>query len=77
MAPLAKITWALMVAAGLCPAAGALAQYPARPVKLVVLIAPGGAPDVGARVIAPKLAERLGQPVVVENRPVSNGNIAG
>src|SRR3990172_3845222 len=77
MAPLAKITWALMVAAGLCLAAGALAQSPARPVKLVVLIAPGGAPDVGARVIAPKLAERLGQPVVVENRPGSNGNIAG
>ena len=55
-----KIAKALAFAAGLCLATNAVAQYPSRPIKLVVLIAPGGAPDVGARLIAPKLAERLG-----------------
>ena len=77
MASLPGVMKSAVLAAGLCLAANAAAQYPTRPIKLVVLIAPGGAPDVGARVIAPKLAERLGQPVIVENRPGSNGNIAG
>jgi tripartite-type tricarboxylate transporter receptor subunit TctC len=53
------------------------AQYPVKPIRLVVLIAPGGAPDVGARVIQPPLSQRLGQPIVVENRAGANGNIAG
>ena len=48
-----------------------------KPIRLVVLIAPGGAPDVAARVMQQPLSERLGQPVVVENRAGSNGNIAG
>jgi tripartite-type tricarboxylate transporter receptor subunit TctC len=54
----------------------AVAQYPARPVKIVVTIPPGGAPDIAARVIGQKLSEGFAQPVVVENRPGSNGNIA-
>src|SRR5258706_772889 len=53
------------------------AQYPVKPIRLVVLIAPGGAPDVGARVLQPPLSQRLGQPIVVENRAGANGNIAG
>lgn len=57
-------------------AAAAYAQYPARPIKLLVPNPPGGATDTIARVVAPKLAENLGQPVVVENRPGSNGNLS-
>src|ERR1700704_6206527 len=54
----------------------AWAQYPSRPIKLIVPIPPGGAPDISARVIGQRLSELVGQPVVVENRPGSNGNIA-
>jgi len=54
----------------------ALAQYPARPIKLLVTTPPGGGPDVIARVLGQGLGEVLHQPVVVENRPGSNGNIA-
>jgi tripartite-type tricarboxylate transporter receptor subunit TctC len=57
-------------------AASALAQYPARPVKIVVTIPPGGAPDIAARIIGQKMSESFGQPVVIENRPGANGNAA-
>ncbi|HUL93537.1 MAG TPA: tripartite tricarboxylate transporter substrate binding protein [Burkholderiales bacterium] len=56
--------------------AHAWAQYPTRPIKLIVPIPPGGAPDISARVVGQRLSELVGQPVVVENRPGSNGNIA-
>src|SRR5262245_30907920 len=63
---------------GLAVAAdAALAQsYPNRPIRLVVSFPPGGAVDVIARTVGTPLGERLGQPVVVDNRPGSNGNIA-
>jgi tripartite-type tricarboxylate transporter receptor subunit TctC len=57
-------------------AASASAQYPARPLRLLVPNPPGGATDTIARVVAPRLGEALGQPVVVENRPGSNGNLS-
>jgi tripartite-type tricarboxylate transporter receptor subunit TctC len=60
----------------LCVTAATAQQYPARPIKLLVPIPPGGAPDIAARVVAQKLGEALGQLVVIENRPGSNGNIA-
>ncbi len=57
-------------------AAAASAQYPVRPIRLIVPNPPGGAADNIARVLAPRLGEALGQPVVVENRPGSNGNLS-
>ena len=50
--------------------------YPARPVRLIVPFAPGGSTDFVARTIGPKLGERLGQPIVVENKP-GGGTLIG
>ena len=55
---------------------GAGAQdYPNKPIKLVVGFPPGGSNDAVARIIAPKMAEALGQPVVIENKPGANATL--
>jgi tripartite-type tricarboxylate transporter receptor subunit TctC len=55
----------------------AAADYPIRPVTLVVGFPPGGPSDVLARIVAKKLGELLGQPFVIDNRPGAGGNVAG
>lgn len=66
----------LIVLALICLTNTAFAQFPTHAITIIVPIPPGGAPDVAARVVAQKLSDNVGQPVVVENRVGANGNIA-
>ena len=51
-------------------------SYPTKPVRLVVQVGAGSAPDIIARVVGQWLSDRIGQPVVIDNRPGASGNIA-
>lgn len=61
---------------GLLMSAPGFAQYPTKPIRVLIADAPGSAPDTITRVVGDKLGALLGQPVVVEPRTGSNGNIA-
>jgi tripartite-type tricarboxylate transporter receptor subunit TctC len=57
-------------------AAQAAEKFPARPVRFIIPYAPGGATDITARQLQPKISELWGQPVIVDNRAGASGNIA-
>ena len=68
---------ALTAALATCVSPGVFAQgnYPSQTLKIIVPFTPGTGMDTIARVVAPRLSERLGQPVVVQNQPGASGNI--
>jgi tripartite-type tricarboxylate transporter receptor subunit TctC len=65
---------AIFVALAICPAPAQ--DYPTRPIRLIVGFAPGGNTDVFARLLSAGVKERLGQTVVIENKPAANGAVA-
>ena len=58
------------------PAIACAQAWPAKPVRIVIGVPPGGTSDTSARIISPRLAERLGQQILIENRPGANNGIA-
>ena len=58
------------------PRSAGAQSYPSRPISLVVFTPAGGAPDIVARIVATPLSQRLGQPIVIDNRPGGGGNLA-
>jgi tripartite-type tricarboxylate transporter receptor subunit TctC len=58
------------------PASGWAQAYPTRPITIMVFVPPGGGPDIVVRLIGQPLSQRLGQPVIIENRPGGGGNLA-
>jgi tripartite-type tricarboxylate transporter receptor subunit TctC len=69
---LLRIVAAIVAAASI----NALGAWPEKPIKVYIGYAPGGSTDVVARLLAPKLGEKLGQPVVIENKPGGAGDLA-
>src|SRR5229473_2245959 len=71
--PMIRIIAAVVV---LCAGAARAADYPTRPVNLIVAFTPGGPSDVLARIVGRQLEKILGQAIVIDNRPGGAGNIA-
>jgi tripartite-type tricarboxylate transporter receptor subunit TctC len=68
---------AALMTAGLFPANAQAQDYPARPITMIVPFAVGGLTDVPARVLAAMLQDRIGQTIVVENKPGGSGTLGG
>ena len=66
---------AALLASTLAPSTSSGQGYPSKPIRLIVTFPPGGITDFTARALGPRLGEALGQPVIVENRTGSGGNI--
>ena len=77
MSGLLRLALATILVLAVGDATAAAQSYPNRPIRMYVGFPPGGAADIVARVIGQALSERLGQPVVIENKPGSGANIAG
>src|SRR5229473_864252 len=75
MTGLVRLAATAIIGLGLHAGAMAAEPYPVKPIRVIVTFPPGGATDVVARVIQPHLESRLGQPVVIENRPGAGGMI--
>jgi len=67
---------AVLAALALVATASALAAWPERPIKVLIGYAPGGSTDLVARLLSAKLSEKLGQPIVIENKPGGAGDFA-
>jgi tripartite-type tricarboxylate transporter receptor subunit TctC len=71
-----RLAFHLMIAVGCVCASASHAQYPAKPIRIIVGFTPGGPTDIVARLVGQKLTEKTGQQVIVEVKPGAGGNIA-
>jgi len=71
-----KLKCLAVLAGSLLISGAAIAEYPERPIKLIIGYSPGGAADAVARIYSAALADKLGQPVVIENRPGAGSTIS-
>jgi len=72
-----KLLHKMLAAFAASAALAASAQYPTRPITIVVPFTPGGSSDITARTFGNKVGEILGQPVIIDNKPGANGGIGG